>query len=262
ERRRIVDMFVAFTAPDYDSAGAGLSLQKIMTEVGGIVFRFGGFICEVLTADKGSRLHIVFGAPALGEDNPTEMLRRALSCALALQAAPTAQGRNQRIGMAQGTAFAGTVGSSRRREYLIVGDTVKIAARLTDRAQPGQIIVDGSIQSVAETDYQFDALSAIMIKGKTGPISAFLFQGIRTVDDNLAARYLVNKRPAVGRDAEIALLTGEVEQAIQGKGRIVSLIGPAGVGKSRLIEEIVRQWMARDGSGFIGPCFLPNETTP
>ena len=102
--------------------------------------RYQGRLIRMLVDDKGTNLHILFGAPDKHADDPA----RGLRCALALQRDP---GRptfveRQRIGVSSGIVFAATIGSPRRREYTVIGNEVNLSARLTGSCPPGEVLVD------------------------------------------------------------------------------------------------------------------------
>ncbi|MCP5094343.1 MAG: hypothetical protein GY943_02190, partial [Chloroflexi bacterium] len=129
EHRTVTSLFVRFEGIDFDAPDAGKKLQMYYQWAREIVAKHGGAnsrVNRILTGDKGSQLHIIFGAPVAPNSPP-----QAMRCALALQAAKPAFIAVQQIGVAAGRVFACAVGSQNRREYTTVGSVVNLSSRLT-----------------------------------------------------------------------------------------------------------------------------------
>jgi class 3 adenylate cyclase len=142
EHRTVTSMFVQFDGIDFADPAAGERLQTYYLWAWQMVQRYGGpnsRVNRVLTGDKGSQLHILFGAP-VAPDAPEQALR----CALALQQRRPSFITCQRIGLTVGRVFAGAVGAMNRREYTVVGRMVNLSARLTQICPPDGILVDAA----------------------------------------------------------------------------------------------------------------------
>ena len=243
ETRDSITMYMAFVGADYNSLDAGAKLFEYMLQMARIIHRFDGYVFQVMLDDRGGLLRIAFPADT--------NISQALNCALAFQNTPFAREKEQRISITQGTLFIGSIGSSYWRAYVALGGGVGIARRLCERAQPGQIVVDGEIEHLTESDFRFATLPALMIKGPATPIRSYLLEGLHTIDNDLAAAYLRRKHTLIGRVGPLAQLIGKVDATWAGQGSTIEIIGAAGVGKSRLIEEIVSDWSIRGGSGYL-----------
>ncbi|MCZ7547187.1 MAG: hypothetical protein M5R40_28345 [Anaerolineae bacterium] len=103
DHRRVTSMFVNFRGPNYDASDAGYRLQNYVHQAEAIIRRHGGYLSRVLTGDKGSQLHVIFGAPVAHEDNE----QRAMACALALQAPPSPPGSSSASAWRPGTCSPG-----------------------------------------------------------------------------------------------------------------------------------------------------------
>jgi predicted ATPase/class 3 adenylate cyclase len=225
-----------------------------------IVERYEGRLLHILADDKGTVLHILFGAPDKHADDPAH----SLQCALALQHDP---GRpsfisQQRIGVASGIVFAAAIGSPRRREYTVIGDDINLSARLTAACPPGEVLVDVYTRDRTIRQFEFEALQPMRLKGKSRPVTAHRLLAERPQETGLVARYLASRWRIVGRDAEVTALKQAADQALAGDGRIIAIEGRAGVGKTRLAEEVVRHWVAQGGNGFVGQAAAYRANSP
>ncbi|MBN1179420.1 MAG: adenylate/guanylate cyclase domain-containing protein, partial [Anaerolineae bacterium] len=170
EHRRVTSMFVNFAGIDYtQDPEAGSKLHRYFTGAQEIVHRYGGRLNRVTTGDKGSLLHIIFGAPVAHEDNE----ERAVGCALALQqrGADLPFITEQRIGIASGYVFAGQVGAEWRREYTTMGDVVNLSARLMQAAALGEVLLDQRTARAATEEFVCHDLEPIKVKGKQEPVA-------------------------------------------------------------------------------------------
>jgi predicted ATPase/class 3 adenylate cyclase len=244
EHRHVVSLFVNFFGLDYDAdLEAGWKLQRYFTAMQGIIHRYGGRLNRVITGDKGSLLHLIFGAPVAHEDNEV----RALGCALEIQRSALASDRlpfitDQRIGIASGHVFAGDVGSERRREYTVMGDVVNLSARLMQAAGTGEILLDRDTARRVEDEFICQALAPVHVKGKQEPVPVCRAFGVREEAKVWAGGEVDARRragPIVGREQELARIAETVERAVAGHGQLLVITGEAGTGKSRLLEELV-----------------------
>jgi class 3 adenylate cyclase/predicted ATPase len=237
------------------------------------VQQFGGVINKMDLSEHGDKLMAFFGAPLAHEDDAERAVRAALTMQETLnvigQSVPLAMGLNdmqltQHIGVSYGFVFAGYVGTSWRHEYTVMGDEVNLAARLMFTAPDpkgfgnplglGHIIASSNIQRKTQALFNFDARGMVNLKGKRLPVPVFAVHGVRAVPESL--RGLAGMRsPLVGRDAEWQQLQNAMTQLLAGRGQIVSVMGEAGLGKSRLVAELRQhalQMFKVQGSRFNG----------
>lgn len=258
--RRVTSIFVGFEGLTYDSPAAGLALQDYFCWAQTIVASFEGRLNRVITGDKGSVLHILFGAPDKHDDD----LVRALRCALKLQndSARPAAITAQRIGIASGIVLARPIGSKQRREYTVLGDEVNLSSRLMTSGGPGAILVDSYTRDRTAQSFVFETLPPLQLKGKEFPVKAYRLLAERKTVTGLTARYLSSRWTLVGRAAERAAVLAAADEALEGHGRSIFIGGRAGVGKTRLVEEVVRHWVNRGGNGYMGQCLSHGLNSP
>lgn len=252
EHRPVTSMFVNFEGIDYESQDAGQLLQQYYEWARRIISRYGGtnsHLNRVLTGDKGSQLHILFGAP-VAPDAPDQAIR----CALALQREKPAFITHQKIGLAAGRVFACAVGSQNRREYTVVGGTVNLSSRLTEICADGEVLTDGATAKRILDLIEFEQLPAVTVKGIQEPVTLYRACGERVAKTQLQARFTKWQEPPIGRNEELSTLVQEMDQALNGKGSICALYGPPGSGQLQLLAAGVNHWLIENGTGFVGIC--------
>jgi ABC-type oligopeptide transport system substrate-binding subunit/class 3 adenylate cyclase/ribosomal protein L40E len=207
------------------------------------IARYEGTLARLL----GDAMLVFFGAPIAHEDDPERACRAALEItaqarryAEVLETERGIAGFNVRVGINTGLVVVGEVGSDLRVEYTAMGDAVNLAARMEAAAQPGTVLITGDTHKLVAPLFETEALGPIEVRGKTEPVSAYRL---------LAARAVATKprgisglaSPLVGRGPELAALRGAVERLQAGVGGIVTIMGEAGIGKSRLVAEVRKQ---------------------
>lgn len=210
------------------------------------VHRFEGTINQY----TGDGVMALFGAPIAHEDGP----RRAVHAALGIQHAMRDYGRQlaashgftlaMRIGLNTGPVVVGRIGDDLRMDYTAVGDTTNLAARLQQSARPGSVVVSEATCRAISGFFETLDLGEVALKGHA-PVRAFEVlrpRGRRSRLEVAAERGLT---PLVGRDRELATLLDLFDEVKAGRGQVVSLVGEAGIGKSRLVLEFRRRLAER-----------------
>jgi tetratricopeptide (TPR) repeat protein len=145
-------------------------------------------------------------------------------------------------------------------DYTAQGDTTNLAARMQQMAPPGTIWVAEATYRTAEAAFEWQALGPMPVQGKAVPVAIYELRGrlaSRSRFDVVARRGLTR---FVGRSAEFQQLLAAWGQAQQGHGRVVSVIGEAGFGKSRLLYEF-KQQLGQEGVRYVeGTCFTYGES--
>lgn len=252
ELRPAVALFLSFQGIDYDQdQAAGTKLEAYIRWVQNILTRYEAYLLQLTIGDKGSYLYSVFGAPIAHEDDSV----RAVSAALELRAPPPELNfiDRIRIGISQGQMRTGAYGGTMRRTYGVLGDEVNLAARLMQAAAAGQILVNKPVRQATGEAFMWDSMPAFKVKGKAEPVTAFVVTGLQ-VQRAIQLQEPRYTLPMVGREAELALVEQKMAQALAGRGQIVGLVAEAGMGKSRLVAEIIRLATGRQIIGYGGEC--------
>jgi adenylate cyclase len=220
-----------------------------------------GVISQVDAYAKGFTFLNPFGALAQHEGVP----RLAASAALELDR--TLKGINRefeldpplthRTGLTYARIFTGEIGYRHRREYVVAGPAVNLAARLMAKAEAGQIVLDGSAWDAVQGDFVADDLPPIPLKGISEPVPRFLLQGVRK-DRGLRT----DGYPLVGCQREQAVLETLLDEAVAGRGGALALVGEAGFGKNYLAAQIVDQARVRGMAILTGRCHPFSQMTP
>jgi class 3 adenylate cyclase/tetratricopeptide (TPR) repeat protein len=208
------------------------------------VYRYEGTLARLM----GDAIFAFFGAPIAHEDDPQRAVWAGLDILSGIDTYKEGVRKergldlNVRVGIHTGQVMVGQVGSDLRLEYTAMGDAVNVAARMEQTAEPGTVQITAATYQLVEPLFEFEARGGIEVKGKAEPVEAYTVTGRRRA---AAPARGMRDSPLVGRERELAELTRAIEEAQEGGGRIVSLIGEAGLGKSRLIAETRAGWASR-----------------
>ena len=223
---------------DLASAVGAERLREIMTglldRATAVVTRYGG------TVDKftGDGIMAVFGAPVALEDHAV----RACLAALGIQAeakrlavdvlARDGVDLQLRVGLNSGEVIAGEVGTG-ALGYTAIGEQVGLAQRMESVAPPGGVMLSESTARLVEHVVTLGEPELVRIKGAAEPVAARRLMGVAT-DGGRVGRA---QPRLVGRDWELATVSGVLDRAVGGRGSVVAVVGSPGVGKSRLVGE-------------------------
>ena len=233
ERRQVAVLFldlVGFTrlTSELGAEATRAVLGEYFTAVDEVITRHGG------TVDKhiGDCVMALFGAPVALGDDVARAVRAALASVDAMPKVSARLGRELQIhgGIATGDVVAGGIGSRGAEAYTVTGETVNLASRLADLAEPGEILVSDEVRLALGDGLQLDPRSGVRLDGVAQPVTVHRLRGIAP------AAVAV---PLVGRDSELAQLVHMLERTrASGRGGVVVLRGEAGIGKTRLLAEL------------------------
>ncbi len=202
------------------------------------IYRYEGTIAQLL----GDGVLAFFGAPITHEDDPI----RAVHAALDIQDS-IADYRNElgslvddfqmRIGLNSGMVVIGDIGTDLHVEYLAIGDAVNLAARLQSAAQPGKVLLSEASANLVKSAFDLKDLGEIEVKGKSQALAVFEVEKAKVIPES--GRGIEGLfSPLVGREHELEVLHSSLTSLSEGHGQIVTLLGDAGIGKTRLLEEV------------------------
>lgn len=213
----------------------------------GPVERYGGTVGRLM----GDGILAFFGAPIAHEDDPLRAVLAALDMIKAVHVY-AAKVKNEhglefdiRIGINTGHVVIADVGSNTSMERTAMGDAVNVAARMQQTAEPGTVQLSSDTYKLVASTVEATSLGEVSLKGKSDPVIAYRVNGLKA---NPVAQRLSKSAGAalVGRARELDELKMAVDQVWQGRGQVVCLIGEAGLGKSRLLDELKAYWLAHD----------------
>jgi class 3 adenylate cyclase/tetratricopeptide (TPR) repeat protein len=207
------------------------------------VYRYEGTLARLM----GDAILAFFGAPIAHEDDPQRAVRAGLEIIQSI--APYREEVRRewgldfqvRVGINTGLVVVGEVGSDLRVEYTALGDAINTAARMESLAEPGTVRVAADTQRLIEPLFEFEDLGLTDVRGKAEPVRSYKALGAKAIPGRLRG-IEGHSAPLIGRDSELSVLREALERLGQGSGGIVCLIGEAGMGKSRLIDESHGEW--------------------
>ncbi len=250
ELRRTTVVFVgvrdvATSAPDRLA-----QLQRVAQTTQRIVTRYNGWLKEITTDDKGTTLIAVFGvAPFSHEDDAA----RAVQVALTLQAEIRALGLNAGAGITTGLALCGPIGSATRRDFAVLGRDINLAARLLQASGDEWVLCDATTRDMVPSGHSFERLPAFVLKGLASPIDVFRVSSTQPTG---------RRKAIVDRTSELAAAIDAVDAVRTGTGGLVVLEGEPGIGKSRLVEELVRHAQSAGLRPLVGLAAEIEASTP
>jgi class 3 adenylate cyclase/tetratricopeptide (TPR) repeat protein len=228
-----------------DPEEAGRILDQVLEQMMEAVHRYEGTVNQVM----GDGIMALFGAPLAHEDHAV----RACYAALRMQERIAAFGERMRrlagvpiqirVGLNSGEVMVRSIENDLSMTYTAVGPTVHLAARMEQMARPGAILATGDTVALAEGRVTTRALGPVPVKGLHTPVQIHEVTGAATAQSRAQALAARGLTPFVGREAELERLLAVAESAGRDgeAGRIVSVVGEAGVGKSRLVGEFARR---------------------
>jgi len=230
------------------------------------VHEFEGTVNEM----TGDGVLALFGAPIAIEDAPQRSIRVAMAIHQEISKLNDRLKKDHagllvlkmRIGIHTGPVVVGTLGNDLRVEFKAVGDTVNLASRMENMAEPGATNVTETTFKLTEGLFRFEALGEKTVKGKKEPVKVYRVIAIssrRTRFDVSAERGLT---PFVSRERELELLLDGFERAKAGRGQAFSIMAEAGVGKSRLLYEFRKAVSNEDVTFLEGKCLSYSRGVP
>jgi class 3 adenylate cyclase/tetratricopeptide (TPR) repeat protein len=262
ERRQVTVLFADLSgytavAERMDPEAVKALVDRALMRLGQEVERYGG------TVDKyiGDNVMAIFGAPVAHEDDAERAVRAGLGMQAAMdevnEGLPSGVHFDLRVGVNTGEVLAGAVGAS----YTVTGDTVNVAARLQSAARPGSVTVGERTMRATVAAVRYEELEPLTLKGKSEPVPAWEAAAV-TAEHAVGRTAPARESPLVGRDNELATLEAIYDRVERDRiPHLVTLVGEAGVGKSRVLRELERRLCGRpDAPAFhTGRC-LPYGT--
>ena len=244
ERKQVTVMFAdisGFTAMSekLDPEEVRSMINACFERLGAVIDQYGGHIDKFI----GDEIMALFGAPVAHENDPERALRAALDMMAALaefnveHAARIPKPLALHFGINSGLAIAGGIGTRQRQDYSVMGDTVNLAARLEDLSEAGEILTGEDTYRLTAPLFEFEPMKPVAVKGKEKPVQIYRLLRAKAAPGRVRGIEGLSS-PMVGRERELAAAQAVLANFQQGQGGVISIIGEAGLGKSRLIAEL------------------------
>lgn len=238
------DLIDAETLAD-DEAGLETKMSELLELLRQAALEHEGDVTQY----TGDGVLALYGIPNAIEDAPKQAINAALRMREVVRQYASAEGAplSIHVGINTGPVVAGEIGGQVRRTYTGVGDTVNTAARIKEASPPDEIYVGEETWRQLRGGFEFDAPMPMDFKGKTAPVSVYRLASearrIHRSQHREGRRRIFSLM--VGREEEIRTLTRLLDRLAEGEGGAISIVGEAGLGKTRLISECIR---ARDAA--------------
>ncbi len=238
-------------------------MSRIKAEAVAIVENHGGIVSQFV----GDEVLALFGIPAAHEDDPRRAVRAALELhEIARNMSPEVEEKIERPLRMHTGIHSGLVVTSLRDDrdgrVGITGDTVNTGARLKALAKDDQILVSPETKHRIAPFFDLESLPEAELKGKAGAVTPYRVTGESAVKTPFEAAEARGFTPYAGRETELATLQALLQKAMSGEGRILTISGEAGLGKSRLAYEF-RHGIDRDQVNVLeGRCQSYGTATP
>ena len=246
ERKQVTVLFADLKGSmellaDRDPEEARHILDPVLERLMAAVHRYEGTVNQVM----GDGIMALFGAPVAHEDHAV----RACYAALAMQEAMRRYAEEVRrthglavqirVGLNSGEVVVRAIGNDLHMDYSAIGQTTHLAARMEQLATPGSILLTAATLRLVEGLVRVNALGPVPVKGLTEPVEVFELVEASAIRRRLQAAATRGLTRFVGRETELVALQQALARAEAGHGQVVALVGEAGVGKSRLVYELV-----------------------
>ena len=266
ERKQITVLFadiVGSTAliRDLDAEDAQQLLDGAVGVMIDAVHRYEGTVSRSM----GDGIMALFGAPIAHEDHA----QRACFAAFAIHEGIVryasealtagADGLMARVGINSGEVIVRLISDDLHVDYTAMGPTVHLAARMEQLASAGTSVITRSTLNLVHASVDVRPLGALPVKGLEQPVDAFELTGQQASARRFEALARRGLTQFVGRDRELQHLIEACDAARAGSGRVVSIVGEAGIGKSRLLHELRRHLVREGVDHFEGSCFAHGE---
>jgi len=269
ERKRVTVLFIDIKgSTDLAQQAGDEAWHQILDRFFAIlthgVHRYEGTINQY----TGDGIMALFGAPVAHEDHA----RRACMAALELQTELRRfadelrfdKGLNLsvRFGLNSGEVVVGSIGDDLRMDYTAKGQTVNLAARMEQIAEPGRIYLTRYTAAQVEGYFRLRDLGSMNVKGIAEPVSVYELEGVGKLKTRLDMSRSRGLSSFVGRGNELQLLQDALLDVTGGHGQVAAVVGNAGIGKSRLCFEFVERARSQGVEVFQGTCVPYASTVP
>lgn len=246
ERRLVSVLFAELSGPAgfqrLDPEDLREVVGEAVAELISVVELLGGTVTSV----SGAGLAALFGAPLSHEDDPERAVRAGYLISTTTRVSEPV---SVRVGIETGQAVVGPVGKGAWTDYGAVGEVVGLAAALQSVAKRGSVLVGPATRAAVEPLFEWGPTEEVVTSAGAKPVVACYVERPRARAVGQAGRRrLAGSAPLVGRRPEVALMREALREATTGRGSVLVMVAEAGLGKTRLVYEGRRLFMAWVGS--------------
>ena len=237
-------------------------MGKVFGEISKVVARYEGFIEKFI----GDAVMALFGATQSHEDDPVRAIKAAREIhEIVSSISPQYEKKIGKLlamhtGISTGLVVTGEV-NLEKGTHGVLGDTINTAARLSGLAKPGEIVISPDTYHPAEGYFTFEPMEPTTVKGKAEPIKPYKVMSPKE-DPTKTHRLSGMRAELIGRKVEMSQLQEAVTNLKQGKGSIFSIVGDAGMGKSRLVEDFKATINPDEVQWREGLCYAYSQNIP
>jgi class 3 adenylate cyclase/tetratricopeptide (TPR) repeat protein len=260
ERKQVTVLFADLKGSmellaDRDAEEARKILDPVLERMMEAVHRYEGTVNQVM----GDGIMALFGAPVAHEDHAVRACYAALRMQESVKRYADEVRRVEgvpiriRVGLNSGEVVVRAIGSDLHMDYTAVGQTTHLAARMEQLADPGTVVITPHTLTLAEGYVEVKLLGPVGVKGLPDALEVYELTGAGAARTRLQAVARRGLTQFVGRDAELEQLCHAQQLVAEGRGQVVTIVGEAGAGKSRLVYEFthshrVQDWLILEAS--------------
>ena len=218
-----------------------------------LIESYGGHVLRYV----GDGVLATFGYPRARDDDAARAVTTGLMLAKEIGKLVTPKGDQLevRIGIATGLVIAGDlVGDAAVERHSLVGEAPNLAARLQAEASAGEVLIADATAKIIGGQFHLEDLGKRRLKGFDAPVAAYRVLGEQRGATRFEAVHGKIKLPMISREDEVSRLVDRATAALLGQGQVVVITGEAGIGKSRLVEEVHRQLEIRSEQRVVLQC--------
>jgi class 3 adenylate cyclase len=225
--------------------------------------RYGGVVAKVDIMTTGHRIMVVFGLHGPTDNDAERAILASIDATASIKTlSQVAQEPvTAKVGIHVGPVFFGAIGSDYRHDITCIGDAVNVAARAGSEGNDYEVIVTEELLKDARAEFSSEPRPPIAVKGKKAPLKLHLVRGTADVRSHYVQRRL-GTRYLAGREQQLTRMRSLVDRAMHGEGRIISLCGGPGSGKSVLLSQLVNRWLDGGGIGLLARCRYATQGEP
>jgi adenylate cyclase len=260
ERRVVTILFLdieGFTAMSekLDPEDVQLIIDRCFKILTGEIEKYGGYVDKY----EGDRIMALFGTHRASEHDCENALRAAIAMKNKFEGINGILKERGlligvRIGVHTGLVVTGRIGKERDQDFTVMGDAVNLASRLEASSPANEILIEEETRRIAGDAFLYKTLGEISVKGRELPCNVYVVSGLNPKRTRRWERYdFLSKAPLFGREEEFQYLEDQyqalVKQESSLKNRVIGVTGPAGIGKSRLVDDFIKKLESSGSNG-------------